>query len=115
MIVGHHAHILKGIEVYKGKVIFYSLGNFAFDQPITNRNRITSPERYGWEVDAEYPSYLFPADSRKTLIAKCMISNQKITKVSFLPAMINRQGQPEILPRSDSRSSDVLEIHRMVQ
>ncbi|MFH1087535.1 MAG: CapA family protein, partial [Chloroflexota bacterium] len=28
LIVGHHAHILKGIEVYKGKVIFYSLCNF---------------------------------------------------------------------------------------
>ncbi len=27
----HGPHILKGIEIYKGKPIFYSLGNFAFD------------------------------------------------------------------------------------
>ena len=33
LILGHHSHILKPIEVYKGKVIFYSLANFALDPP----------------------------------------------------------------------------------
>lgn len=32
MIVGHHAHQFQGIEIYRGKPIFYSLGNFIFDQ-----------------------------------------------------------------------------------
>ena len=30
IVVGHHPHIPQGIEFYKGKPIFYSLGNFAF-------------------------------------------------------------------------------------
>lgn len=30
LIIGHHPHVLQGVEVYKGKVIAYSLGNFAF-------------------------------------------------------------------------------------
>lgn len=30
-VVGHHAHILQGIEEYKDKPIFYSLGNFLFN------------------------------------------------------------------------------------
>lgn len=30
LILGHHPHVLQGIEIYKGKLIFYSLGNFAF-------------------------------------------------------------------------------------
>jgi len=30
-ILGHHAHILKPIEIYKGKPVFYCLSNFAFD------------------------------------------------------------------------------------
>ena len=30
MVVGHHPHVLQGIEVYQGKTIVYSLGNFAF-------------------------------------------------------------------------------------
>lgn len=32
IIVGHHSHTLQPVEIYKGKVIFYSLGNFVFDQ-----------------------------------------------------------------------------------
>lgn len=30
VIVGHHPHVLQGVELYKGKVIAYSLGNFIF-------------------------------------------------------------------------------------
>jgi poly-gamma-glutamate capsule biosynthesis protein CapA/YwtB (metallophosphatase superfamily) len=32
VIVGDHAHWPKGVEVYKGKPIFYGTGNFLFDQ-----------------------------------------------------------------------------------
>lgn len=32
MVLGHHPHQFQGIEVYKGKLIAYSLGNFIFDQ-----------------------------------------------------------------------------------
>ncbi len=31
LIIGAHAHRLQGIEYYKGKAIFYNLGNFWFD------------------------------------------------------------------------------------
>ncbi|MEJ2637172.1 MAG: CapA family protein [Calditrichia bacterium] len=30
LILGHHPHVVQGIEVYKGKIIAYSLGNFIF-------------------------------------------------------------------------------------
>ena len=30
LIIGHHSHVLQGIENYNGKVIAYSLGNFLF-------------------------------------------------------------------------------------
>ena len=32
LVVGNHAHWPKGVEVYKGKPIFYGTGNFLFDQ-----------------------------------------------------------------------------------
>ncbi len=31
LVIGHHAHILQGIEFYRGGVIVYGLGNFAFE------------------------------------------------------------------------------------
>lgn len=30
MVIGHGPHLLRGIEIYEGKPIFYSLGNFIF-------------------------------------------------------------------------------------
>lgn len=30
LVLGHHPHVLQGLELYKGKLIAYSLGNFAF-------------------------------------------------------------------------------------
>ena len=30
IIMGHHPHVLQGIEIYNSKPIFYSLGNFIF-------------------------------------------------------------------------------------
>jgi len=30
VVIGHHPHVLQGIEIYKGKYIAYSLGNFVF-------------------------------------------------------------------------------------
>ena len=32
LIIGSHSHVVQEIEEYKGKLIFYSLGNFIFDQ-----------------------------------------------------------------------------------
>lgn len=30
LIIGHHPHVVQGVEIYKGKPIFYSLGNYIF-------------------------------------------------------------------------------------
>lgn len=32
VIIGHHPHVIQNYETYQGKPIFYSLGNFIFDQ-----------------------------------------------------------------------------------
>ena len=32
LVIGHHPHVTQEVEVYENKMIFYSLGNFIFDQ-----------------------------------------------------------------------------------
>jgi gamma-polyglutamate biosynthesis protein CapA len=32
LVVGHHPHVVQAMETYRGGLIFYSLGNFIFDQ-----------------------------------------------------------------------------------
>jgi len=38
IMIGHHPHVVQDVEIYKGKYVFYSLGNFVFDhtKPHTN-------------------------------------------------------------------------------
>jgi len=36
VIFGHHPHVIEPVEIYKNKAIFYSLGNFVFDQTDIN-------------------------------------------------------------------------------
>jgi len=39
VILGTHPHVIQPIEEYKGKMIFYSLGNFIFDQMFSEETR----------------------------------------------------------------------------
>ncbi len=116
IIIGTHAHILKGIEVYKGKVIFFSLSNFRMDL-FLDRLISSTPNSfsfYNWEVDPEYPTYAFPIDSKKSVLIKCNIANKRIQRVAFLPLWINKKAQPELLSRSDPRSDEVYQYMEWV-
>ena len=46
-VVNHHQHCYSGIEVYKGKPIFYGIGNFCFDWP----GRVGKKWNYGFLVE----------------------------------------------------------------
>lgn len=37
VVVGHGPHVLRGIELYRGRPVFYSLGNFIFQNETTQR------------------------------------------------------------------------------
>jgi len=39
LVIGHHPHVVQPVERYKGKFIFYSLGNFIFDQDWSRETR----------------------------------------------------------------------------
>lgn len=63
IIIGHHPHVVQGLEIYKNKPIFYSLGNFVFDQ------YFSSDTQEGLAVgintaNQETELYLFPMKSK---------------------------------------------------
>lgn len=45
LIVGHHSHTVQPYEVYKGKYIFYSLGNFCFSDYTFEGKFVPMPKR----------------------------------------------------------------------
>jgi len=59
VFVGHGPHVLRGIEIYKGKPIFYSLSNFIFQNETLLRMPADSYEQYGLDDDvAQTADYL---------------------------------------------------------
>ena len=38
-VIGHHPHVVQSIEIFKGKYIFYSIGNFIFDNNYPSANQ----------------------------------------------------------------------------
>lgn len=46
-VLGHGPHILRGIEIYKGHPIFYSLGNFIFQTDLVSNLPSDFYEKYG--------------------------------------------------------------------
>lgn len=112
LILGHHAHILKGAEVYRGKTIFYSIGNFAVDlrmDPEHAKSKSFQEIKVlatNWEPDFD-SLYNFPPDSAKTVIVRAEVGKDGVTDVAFRPAMINRQAQPEPLSAADPRFAEV--------
>ena len=117
LILGHHAHILKGIEWYRGKAIFHSLGNFAIDLPMTPEHaqgkgfkevQALSP---GWEPDFE-SLYNFPPDSRMTMFVRAELTKDGLGKLEWRPAWINANAQPAPLDASDERFAKVVDYVR---
>ena len=87
VVVGHHAHILQGMEVYKDRPIFHGLGNFAIATKALNIDGNSSPERrawaerrrklFGFEPDPEYTTYPFHPEAKNAILAYCEVDRER--------------------------------------
>lgn len=63
IIIGHHPHVTQGIEIYKNHPIFYSLGNFIFDQYFSKETQ--EGFAVGINIENEKTSiFLYPIKSK---------------------------------------------------
>lgn len=113
VVLGHHAHIMEGIEVYRGQPIFHGLGNFvavthalSTDPNVnTSADRLAYAqgrrERFGFTPDPSMPTYPFHPDSRHTIIARVSLADDGTLSAGFVPCYIDRLGRPEPLRATD--------------
>jgi len=71
LVIGHHPHVVQKYEKYKDGYIFYSLGNFIFDQG-------------------------FSGETLEGEMAKVIIKDKKITDAFPLKIILNEFFQPEL-------------------
>jgi poly-gamma-glutamate capsule biosynthesis protein CapA/YwtB (metallophosphatase superfamily) len=113
-VLGHHAHILKGIETIEGRPVFYSLCNFATDLRMTPehaaRPSFREIQKLGENWEPDFASlYNFPPASRLSMIARLHIADGRIREVGFLPLHIDRDAVPRPVAASDPRFGAVVE------
>ncbi len=76
IIIGHHPHIVQGVEKYNGGVIAYSLGNFVFD--------------------------IWQKRLRESMILVVNLSGADVDDISIVPVIINKNYAPELLTGNDA-------------
>ena len=118
LILGHHAHSIKAVETYKGKVCFYSVGNL-----MTTGSPKTAASTFEWnlmwfQIDREClpPTgrYFFPSHCRMTMVPKVVIGKKGVERVSFLPAFINPRAQPYVVAPEDPKFGEILKFTEWV-
>ena len=67
LVLGHHPHILQGVERYRGRLIAYSLGDFVFQAP---------------------------THARKSAILRVRIAPKGIETAEWTPITIDADGRP---------------------
>jgi len=110
LVLGTHPHCLQAIDIYKGKVICFSMGNFAFEQVPSSRRGVSEYlSFYGIPLDID-PSHPHPKHCRQSMILKCYIRNKQIDRITFIPTLFGRNGQPEILVEGTEEFEEVLRL-----
>ncbi len=69
LVIGHHPHVLQGVERYKGKMIAYSLGNFCFGGNQNPRDKDTMIFRQTFTIKDGN------VDSSDYMVIPCSISS----------------------------------------
>jgi hypothetical protein len=88
LVIGHHPHVLQGIERYKNGLIAYSLGNFVFSDIL-----------WKWQTpEGENKLSLFPVKGRKRYgaILKVKIGSTGISSHEVIGTFINNRGQIQV-------------------
>ncbi|HEX6512023.1 MAG TPA: CapA family protein [Chloroflexota bacterium] len=82
MVVGHHPHVLQAIEVYHGKPIIYSLGNYVHD----------------------LGSMGIRGKRFTTMLARCAISDGRVSALSYVPGFVEGNGPPRFAKPAEAAS-----------
>ncbi len=96
-ILGHGPHIIRPIEIYKGCPIFYCMGNFIFQEELTEYTAEDQYEKYGLTSDTSMSDMYdirtnghtrgLLCDRRvmEAFIPYMEIENDKVTKIELMP------------------------------
>jgi poly-gamma-glutamate synthesis protein (capsule biosynthesis protein) len=109
IVIGHHAHIIRGIEFYRGRPIFHGLGNgcvvtraLAPDQSHPGRAAWAKRRRelFGFEPDPAYDLAPFHPEAIHAFLARIVCHDGGPLEAGFIPVYIEPPGRPVLAERA---------------
>lgn len=100
LVLGHHAHTLHGVEIYRRKFIAYSLGNFIFHSLAEGKPLVL--QRPGPPYRLEY---IRPPEVNESAVFTFHAEGLK-WRLEIIPCALNRDGECE--PVTAARSETIL-------
>lgn len=112
IVIGHGPHLLRGMEIYQGSAIFYSLGNFIAQNELVHKLPADSYEYFNvntsktpgelFQIRHQNDQKGFPADKRfwQTIVPVCDFENGRVRRIKVLPVtldhgqQVHRRGRP---------------------
>lgn len=116
LVLGHHQHMLRGVEFVDGTPVCYGLGHLVFDYPrypdeLRSRgidvDELTADQlteqfgEFGIFPRPESPGFPFHPMARKTAIAVIELAPQKAVRCGMVPCHIDASGIPRPITRDD--------------
>lgn len=117
MVVGHHHHVLRGMEWYNGKPIMYGLGHFVFDLRTEFSKELMDavggmgddPEFYGVAPREGWPLLPLHAESRMTALAWATVDDGKIDDIGFVPCRLQPDGRVRPVDVESEEGQEVID------
>ena len=101
VVVGHHPHVVQGIDEYKGKIIAYSLGNFCF-----------GGNTHPTEMDTFIFQQKFILDGKRNItnseykVIPCRVSSET-TYNNYQPTPLVGEEAKETMDKIEERSQEI--------
>lgn len=116
IVLGHGPHVLRGIEIYKGKPIFYSLGNFIYQYRTPDKIPIDLIHQRDPEVERQTNVSVYDRrDSRQemeSVLVRMTINSDKLKKIQLIPVTLDDEGPQYGAPRlaSTKRAKEIIAL-----
>jgi Bacterial capsule synthesis protein PGA_cap len=127
VVVGHGPHVLRGIEIYKGKVILYSLGDFWWQDNLIRALPTDFYDRYKLGPDA-LPSQAFDArgfdlhpnlGTYQSVVAQVSFRDGQPHKVILTPIVMTLGPRPDegvpLLANSEEANQILTHLQKLSQ
>ncbi len=116
IVLGHGPHVLRGIEIYKGSPIFYSLGDFIYQYRTPDKIPIDLVHQRSSEVERPTNVSVFdrrdPRQEMEGILVRMTINQEKLKKIQLIPVTLDDEGPQYGTPRlaNSSRAKEIIAL-----